>query len=262
MEPPDDDERRWDAIRATSDPRQRAVALGADYDQLTRAAVPLFTLLMVTTAIVTAVVTMVTLVSGLPGLSVVLGALVALVASVVQVVIQTAGARVRPGSVVAASLSMALSAAASMAIVVSALVMTRSDPAVVAGLIGGSIWNVVMQWSGPSAAIRELRRSTPRPTLVALAHTPRWAWAPDGRVGPLILIGFLTLVGGIVETVALVVALPVLVLLFLVTMAHGVAIAHNIASPQRIVVLQVSAILVNGVIAALAIAIQHLAAVV
>lgn len=255
-----DDERRWDAIQATTDPRERAVALGADFDQLTRAAVPLFTLRMVTTAIVTLVVGAVTLFWALPALHVILGALVPLLGFFVQAVILQGGARLRPGSVVSASLAGALSAAASMAIIVSALVMTESHPAVVVGLIGGSFWSAVVPWGIPSVAIRELRRSAPRPTLLALAHTPHWGWAPDGRVGPLILIGFLNLVGGIVETVALVVALQVVVLLFLATMAHGVLIAQNSESPRRIAVLQVSAILVTVAIAAVAVAVHHLAA--
>lgn len=254
-----DDAQRWDTIRSTDDPRQRAAAIGAELEPLTRAARALQWVLVVIVTIGALVAIAATVLMRLDPLTVILGDLVAMISYLVQTMIVVVGGRVRGGSVVAAVI-VVVGTLAQFTLVVTALLWSGIDRALAVGLICGSISILFGQWAAPLAAVGEIRRRIPRPSIVGFAHAPRWMWAPDGRLGALVAIGALGMVGAIVETIAVVVAVPAVVLIWLFSALCAVVVSRVAESPRRIAVVQVSAILVNVAIIAVAVAIHHLAA--
>lgn len=230
------------------DPRARAAALGADYDRLRRAAGKLQAVLAVVSVLALALGVAACLTIGARVDLAIIALLATLVGHLLTVVVLL-GARARPGNEALAAALAAIAAVVPLSVMLTVLVITGFDPAAVIGVLVGSVFVVNGQWAGPSAALKELRRTPPRPTLGEFARLPRWAWAPDGRLGTLIAVGFAGMAISFVEAVTLIFATPLVVALYLTSMIGAAASARAIRSPRRLLTIMAGSLVATALIA-------------
>lgn len=230
------------------DPRARAAALGADYDKLRLAAGRLQGVLAVVSVLALGLGLAACLTIGAHVLLAVTALLATLVGHLLTVVVLL-GARARPGNEVLAAALAGIAAVVPLSVMLTVLVITGFDPAAVIGVLVGSVFVVNGQWAGPSAALKELRRTPPRPSLGEFARLPRWVWAPDGRLGTLIAVGLAGIAISFVEAVALIVATPLVVVLYLTSMLGAAASASAVRSPRRLLTIMAGSLVATALIA-------------
>lgn len=230
------------------DPRARAAALGADYDLLRRAAGRIQGVLAVVSVLALGLGLAVCLTIGASVPLATIAALATMVGHLLAVFVQL-GSRARPGSEVLAAALTGIAAIVPLSVMLTVLAITAFDPGAVIGVLVGSVFIISGQWAGPSAALKELRRTPPRPTLNEFAQLPRWVWAPDGRLGTLIAVGVAGIAISFIEAVALIVATPLVVVLYLASMIGSVASARAVRSPRRLLAIMAASFVVTGLIA-------------